>query len=149
MTAVSGKSTGAVNRRTAWKILLTVVGLGGAMSGVLWASLGEGAEYYKHVDEARSSQDRTFSASGCACTATWSTERSSTRPGRSTTISPGKQGAARARHHERRFPRHPARSVQARRRGHRGWRAGNDGMLRSDRIETKCPSKYETQAGKP
>jgi cytochrome c-type biogenesis protein CcmE len=25
---------------------------------------------------------------------------------------------------------------------------GNDGMLRSDRIETKCPSKYETQATK-
>ena len=23
---------------------------------------------------------------------------------------------------------------------------GTDGMLRSDRIETKCPSKYETQA---
>jgi cytochrome c-type biogenesis protein CcmE len=26
---------------------------------------------------------------------------------------------------------------------------GTDGTLRSDRIETKCPSKYETQAGKP
>jgi cytochrome c-type biogenesis protein CcmE len=25
---------------------------------------------------------------------------------------------------------------------------GNDGLLKSDRIETKCPSKYETQATK-
>jgi cytochrome c-type biogenesis protein CcmE len=37
------------------KIGITVVVLGLAFSGLLWSTLREGAEYYKHVDEVMSS----------------------------------------------------------------------------------------------
>jgi cytochrome c-type biogenesis protein CcmE len=33
------------------KIGLTVLILGGALAGLLWSTLSEGTEYYKHVDE--------------------------------------------------------------------------------------------------
>ena len=33
------------------KIALTVLVLGGAFAGMLWSSLREGTEYFKHVDE--------------------------------------------------------------------------------------------------
>jgi cytochrome c-type biogenesis protein CcmE len=38
------------------KIALTVLVLAGAFSGLLWASLREGTEYYKHVDEVMTSR---------------------------------------------------------------------------------------------
>jgi cytochrome c-type biogenesis protein CcmE len=33
------------------KIAVTVLVLGGAFAGLMWTSLAEGTEYYKHVDE--------------------------------------------------------------------------------------------------
>jgi cytochrome c-type biogenesis protein CcmE len=48
--AASG-SRPPVQRGAAWKIVLTVVAFTGAVGYLLQASMGEGAEYYKHVDE--------------------------------------------------------------------------------------------------
>jgi cytochrome c-type biogenesis protein CcmE len=41
-----------VDRRTAWKIVATVIVVMGAVGSLLYASTKEGAQYYMHVDEA-------------------------------------------------------------------------------------------------
>ncbi|HEX7507938.1 MAG TPA: cytochrome c maturation protein CcmE [Polyangia bacterium] len=148
MTDVSGKSAGAVNRRTAWKILLTVIVSAVAVSSLLWASMGEGAEYYKHVDEARSSQShlrgKRLRVHGNvvdgtlvhqAGTLDYRFDMESKAPREHATMTVDFHG----------IPPDlfkPGAEVIA------AGVLGTDGMLRSDRIETKCPSKYETQATK-
>lgn len=149
MTAVSGKSAGAVNRRTAWKILLTVVVSAVAVSGLLWASLGEGAEYYKHVDEARSSQvhllGKRLRVHGNVVDGTL-LHQAGTLDYRFTLESKAPREHATMAVDFHGIPPDlfkPGAEVIA------AGVLGTDGTLRSDRIETKCPSKYETQAGKP
>jgi cytochrome c-type biogenesis protein CcmE len=138
-----------VNRKTAWKLVITVVVSGCAISGLLWASLGEGAEYYKHVDEALSSQSRLAgkrlrvhgnvvegSLVHQAGTLDYHFVMESKAPRDHATMTVDFHG----------IPPDlfkPGAEVIA------AGVLGNDGMLKSDRIETKCPSKYETQAGKP
>jgi cytochrome c-type biogenesis protein CcmE len=149
MTAASTRPAGAVNQRTAWKILLTVVVSAVAVSGLLWASMGEGAEYYKHVDEARSSQSHLLGkrlrvhgnvVDGTlvhqAGTLDYRFEMESKAPRDHATMTVDFHGI-------------PPDLFKAGAEVIAAGVLGNDGMLRSDRIETKCPSKYETQAGKP
>jgi cytochrome c-type biogenesis protein CcmE len=140
------KAAAPVNRKAAWKILLTVAVSAVAVSGVLWASLGQGAEYYKHVDEARASQDRLLGkrlrvhgnvVNGTlvhqAGTLDYHFTMESKAPREHATMNVDFHG----------IPPDlfkPGAEVIA------AGVLGNDGMLRSDRIETKCPSKYETQA---
>ena len=142
----ASKAAAPVNRRTAWKILLTVAVSAVAVSGVLWASLGQGAEYYKHVDEARASQDRLMGkrlrvhgnvVNGTlvhqAGTLEYHFMLESKAPREHATMNVDFHG----------IPPDlfkPGAEVIA------AGVLGTDGMLRSDRIETKCPSKYETQA---
>jgi cytochrome c-type biogenesis protein CcmE len=142
----ASKAAAPVNRRTAWKILLTVAVSAVAVSGVLWASLGQGADYYKHVDEARASQDRLMGkrlrvhgnvVNGTlvhqAGTLDYHFMLESKAPREHATMNVDFHG----------IPPDlfkPGAEVIA------AGVLGNDGMLRSDRIETKCPSKYESQA---
>lgn len=146
--AANATSVG-VNRKTAWKLVITVVVSGCAISGLVWASLGEGAEYYKHVDEARSSQSRLAgkrlrvhgnvvegSLVHQAGTLDYHFVMESKAPRDHATMTVDFHG----------IPPDlfkPGAEVIA------AGVLGNDGLLKSDRIETKCPSKYETQAGKP
>jgi len=129
----------------AWKILLTVVVSAGAILGLLWASLGEGAEYYKHVDEARAGQARLVGkrvrvhghvAEGSLVHQAGSLDYRFVL--------------------ESRAPREPASlnvdfhgiPPDLFKPGAEVVAAGvlaSDGSLRSDRIETKCPSKYEAE----
>lgn len=146
MTQAASPASGVTNRRSAWKILLTVLVSATALSGVLWASLGEGAEYYKHVDEARASQARLIGKRLRV--------HGSVVPGtivhRAGTLDYGFTLESKA-------PRAPATMPVSFhgivpdlfKEGAEVITAGvlaPDGSLRSDRIETKCPSKYETQA---
>jgi cytochrome c-type biogenesis protein CcmE len=142
----ASKAAAPVNRKAAWKILLTVAVSAVAVSGVLWASLGQGAEYYKHVDEARASQDRLMGkrlrvhgnvVNGTlvhqAGTLDYHFMLESKAPREHATMNVDFHG----------IPPDlfkPGAEVIA------AGVLGTDGMLRSDRIETKCPSKYETQA---
>jgi cytochrome c-type biogenesis protein CcmE len=136
------------SRRTAWKVLITVVVSASAISGLLWASLGEGAEYYKHVDEALSSQSRLTgkrlrvhgnvvngSLIHQAGTLDYHFALESKAPREHATMTVNFHG----------IPpdlfKQGAEVIAA-------GILGNDGLLKSDRIETKCPSKYETQATK-
>lgn len=141
-TRVPGK---AVSRRTAWKILLTVVISGTAVSGLLWASLGEGAEYYKHVDEALAGRARLIGkrvrvhgnvAEGSlvhqAGTLDYHFTMESKSPREHATMTVDFHGIP-----PDMFK--PGAEVIA------AGVLGSDGLLKSDRIETKCPSKYETQ----
>jgi len=149
MTAVSGQSAGAGHRRTVWKILLTVLVSASALSGLLWAALGEGTEYYKHVDEAVLNRARL----------------SGKRVRVHGTVVEGTlvhQAGTLDYHYtmESRAPReHATLTVDFHgippdlfKSGAEVIAAGvlgNDGILRANLIETKCPSKYESQAGKP
>ncbi len=137
-----------VSRRTAWKILLTVVVSACALTGLLWASLGEGAEYYKHVDEALSSQDHLTgkrlrvhgnvvegSLVHQAGTLDYHFTMESKAPRDHATMAVDFHG----------IPPDlfkPGAEVIA------AGVLSSNGQLKSDRIETKCPSKYETQAQK-
>jgi cytochrome c-type biogenesis protein CcmE len=149
MSAAKAPSSPAgVNRRTAWKILLTVVVSASAVTGLLWASLGEGAEYYKHVDEALAGQahlqGKRLRVHGTvvegslvhqAGTLDYHFAIASKAPREHATMTVDFHG----------IPPDlfkPGAEVIA-----AGVLSGN-GQLRSDRIETKCPSKYETQASK-
>jgi cytochrome c-type biogenesis protein CcmE len=115
----------------------------------LWASLGEGAEYYKHVDEARDSQARLSgkrlrvhgnvvegSLVHQAGTLDYHFVMESKPPRGHATMNVDFHG----------IPpdlfKPGAEAIAA-------GVLGSDGTLKSDRIETKCPSKYETQTGKP
>jgi cytochrome c-type biogenesis protein CcmE len=149
MTAVPGKSAGAGNRRTAWKILITVLVSASAVTGLLWASLGEGAEYYKHVDEALLSQARLsgkrLRVHGNVVEGTL-VHQAGTLDYHFTMESKAPRDHATMNVDFHGIPPDlfkPGAEVIA------AGILGNDGMLRSDRIETKCPSKYETQTGKP
>ncbi len=150
MSAIAAKPpSGGVSRKTAWKLVITVMVTGCAISGLVWASLGEGAEYYKHVDEARSSQSRLVgkrlrvhgnvvegSLVHQAGTLDYHFVIESKPPREHATMTVDFHG----------IPPDlfkPGAEVIA------AGVLGSDGMLKSDRIETKCPSKYETQAGKP
>jgi cytochrome c-type biogenesis protein CcmE len=136
------------SRRTAWKILLTVVVSASAISGLLWASLGEGAEYYKHVDEALSAQARLAgkrlrvhgnvvdgSLVHQAGTLDYHFVMESKAPRDHATMTVDFHGI-------------PPDLFKAGAEVIAAGVLGNDGLLKSDRIETKCPSKYETQASK-
>jgi len=149
MSAIAASAPSVrVSRRTAWKLVITVVVSGCAISGLLWASLGEGAEYYKHVDEALSSQSRLAgkrlrvhgnvvegSLVHQAGTLDYHFTMESKAPRDHATMTVDFHG----------IPPDlfkPGAEVIA------AGVLGNGGLLKSDRIETKCPSKYETQAAK-
>jgi cytochrome c-type biogenesis protein CcmE len=145
MTAVAGNG----HRRMVMKILLTILVSASALSGLLWAALGEGTEYYKHVDEAVSSQTRLGgkrlrvhgtvvegTLAHQAGTLDYHFAMESKAPREHATLTVDFHG----------IPPDlfkPGGEVIA------AGVLGNDGMLRANRIETKCPSKYEAQAGKP
>jgi cytochrome c-type biogenesis protein CcmE len=140
-------SAAGPRRRTAWKIVVTVLVSATAVSGLLWASLGEGAEYYKHVDEARVAGDRLVGKRvrihGNVVPGTI-VQQAGTLDYRFTL--------------ESKAPRdHATMDVAFHgivpdlfKEGAEVIAAGvlGNGALKSDRIETKCPSKYETQAQK-
>lgn len=131
------------------KILLTVLVSASALSGLLWAALGEGTEYYKHVDEAVSSQahlgGKRLRVHGTVVEGTLAHQAGtldyhfameSKAPREHATLTVDFHG----------IPPDlfkPGAEVIA------AGVLGNDGILRANRIETKCPSKYEAQAGKP
>ncbi|MGD0836153.1 MAG: cytochrome c maturation protein CcmE [Polyangia bacterium] len=136
----------SASRRTAWKILGTVVVAGCAITGLLWAALGEGAEYYKHVDEALAAKShlmgKRLRVHGSVVegslvhrpgTLDYHFVMESKAPRRPATLSVDFHG----------IPPDlfkPGAEVIA------AGVLGDGALLKSDRIETKCPSKYETQA---
>jgi len=143
------KAAPPVNRRTAWKILATVVVSAVAVAGLLRASMGEGAEYYKHVDEALSSQAKLLGkrlrVHGNVVDGTL-IHQAGTLDYHFTVESKAPRDHATMAVDFHGIPpdlfKSGAEVIVA-------GVLGSDGKLRSDRIETKCPSKYETQAGKP
>jgi cytochrome c-type biogenesis protein CcmE len=145
--AREGRPAG-VSRNTAWKILLTVVVSASAISGLLWASLGQGAEYYKHVDEALAAQARLagkrLRVHGTVVPASLVHQAGTLDYHFMMESKPPQQHATMVVDFHGIPPDlfKPGAEVIA------AGVLGTDGKLRSDRIETKCPSKYESQATK-
>lgn len=148
MSAVDQQTSAAQpskHGRPAWKIVLTVVVAVGSLGGLLWASTREGAEYYKYVDEVTG--DANHFAGKRLRVHGFVVENS---------IETAKGSVNYRFKMETRQPRSPAIIVaefqgippDTFKGGAEVIAAGilsDDGHLRADRIETKCPSKYEAK----
>lgn len=135
-------------RWAAWRIVLSVVIVSSALSGLLWASLDDGAEYYKHVDEVLPDlsrlQGKRVRVHGHLMEGTL-VHQPGTLDYRFQVESRPPRGHAVMSVDFRGIPPDnfkPNAEVIA------AGVLGSDGRLTSDRIDTKCPSKYETQEGK-
>ena len=147
MTANSAPPT-AARRKSAWKIILSVVVATSALSGLLWASLDDGAEYYKYVDEVTKDVQRLSgkrvrvhgvvvegSLDHQPGTLDYRFKLESKAPRDPAVISVDFHGI-------------PPDTFKSGTEAIAAGTLGSDGKLTSDRIETKCPSKYETKEGK-
>jgi cytochrome c-type biogenesis protein CcmE len=135
----------AIGRRSAWKIVISVVVVAVALGGLLWASTREGAEYYKYVDEVLADpgryQGKRLRVHGDVVEGSLESDKASLRyrfkiasraPRRPAVISAEFHGI-------------PPDTFKA---GAEVIAAGvlaSDGHLLADKIETKCPSKYEAK----
>lgn len=135
----------ATSRRGAWKIVISVVVVAVALGGLLWASTREGAEYYKYVDEvladAARYQGKRLRVHGDVVEGSLESDKASLRYRfKIASRAPRPPGVISAEFHGI-----PPDTFKA---GSEVVAAGmlaSDGRLLADKIETKCPSKYEAK----
>jgi cytochrome c-type biogenesis protein CcmE len=131
--------------RGAWKVVISVAVVTVALGGLLWASTREGAEYYKYVDEvladAARYQGKRLRVHGDVVEGSLESDKASLRYrfklASRAPRSPATIGAE--------FHGIPPDTFRA---GAEVIAAGvlaSDGHLLADKIETKCPSKYEAK----
>ena len=135
----------AAQRRGAWKIVISVVVVAAALGGLLWASTREGAEYYKYVDEvladAARYQGKRLRVHGDVVEGSLESNKASLRYRfKLASRAPRAPAVISAEFHGI-----PPDTFKA---GAEIIAAGvlaSDGRLLVDKIETKCPSKYEAK----
>ena len=135
----------AGQRRGAWKIVISVVVVSVALGGLLWASTREGAEYYKYVDEvladAARYQGKRLRVHGDVVAGSLESDTASLRYRfKIASRAPRPPAMISAEFHGI-----PPDTFKA---GAEVIAAGvlaSDGRLVADKIETKCPSKYEAK----
>lgn len=135
----------AAHGRGAWKIVISVGVVTVALGGLLWASTREGAEYYKYVDEvladAARYQGKRLRVHGDVVEGSLESDKASLRY-RFKIASRAPRSAAVI---SAEFNGIPPDTFKA---GAEVIAAGvlaSDGRLLADKIETKCPSKYEAK----
>jgi cytochrome c-type biogenesis protein CcmE len=135
----------APTRRGAWKIVISVVVVSVALGGLLWASTREGAEYYKYVDEVLADtarfQGKRLRVHGDVVDGSLESDKASLRYRfKISSRTPRPPAVISAEFHGI-----PPDTFKA---GAEVIAAGvlaSDGRLLADKIETKCPSKYEAK----
>ena len=135
----------AIGRRSAWKIVISVAVVTVALGGLLWASTREGAEYYKYVDEvladAARYQGKRLRVHGDVVGGSLESDKASLRYRfKIASRAPRRPAVINAEFHGI-----PPDTFKA---GAEVIAAGvlaSDGRLFADKIETKCPSKYEAK----
>jgi cytochrome c-type biogenesis protein CcmE len=143
--AVPSDQPRAPARHAAWKIVLTVLVAASSLGGLLWASTREGAEYYKFVDEvtadaARLAGKRLRVHGHVVADSIVAAKGSLRYRFRIESRAPRTAAAITAEFHG--IPPDTFKD------GAEVIAAGTlsaDGALHADRIETKCPSKYEAK----
>ena len=135
----------AAHGRGAWKIVISVGVVTVALGGLLWASTREGAEYYKYVDEvladAARYQGKRLRVHGDVVEGSLESDKASLRY-RFKIASRAPRSAAVI---SAEFNGFPPDTFKA---GAEVIAAGvlaSDGRRLADKIETKCPSKYEAK----
>ena len=135
----------AIRQRGAWKIVISVVVVTVALGGLLWASTREGAEYYKYVDEVLADsaryQGKRLRVHGDVVEGSLESDKASLRYRfKIASRAPRPPAVISAEFHGI-----PPDTFKA---GAEVIAAGvlaHDGRLLADKIETKCPSKYEAK----
>jgi cytochrome c-type biogenesis protein CcmE len=135
----------AIRQRGAWKIVISVVVVTVALGGLLWASTREGAEYYKYVDEVLADsgryQGKRLRVHGDVVEGSLESDKASLRYRfKIASRAPRPPAVISAEFHGI-----PPDTFKA---GAEVIAAGvlaPDGRLLADKIETKCPSKYEAK----
>ena len=135
----------AAHRLGAWKIVISVVVVTVALGGLLWASTREGAEYYKYVDEVLADsaryQGKRLRVHGDVVEGSLESDKASLRYRfKIASRAPRPPAVISAEFHGI-----PPDTFKA---GAEVIAAGvlaHDGRLLADKIETKCPSKYEAK----
>jgi cytochrome c-type biogenesis protein CcmE len=135
----------AAQRRGAWKIVISVLVVAVALGGLLWASTREGAEYYKYVDEVLADtaryQGKRLRVHGDVVEGSLESDKASLRYRfKLASRAPRSPAVISAEFHGI-----PPDTFKA---GAEVIAAGvlaSDGHLLADKIETKCPSKYEAK----
>jgi cytochrome c-type biogenesis protein CcmE len=136
--------SGVAPRRGPWKIIVSVVVVGVAVTGLLWASTKEGAEYYKYVDEVLTDsaryQGKRVRVHGDVVEGSLVSDKALHYRFKISSRSPRPAAVIEAE-----FQGIPPDTFKA---GAEVIAAGvlaADGHLQADKIETKCPSKYEVK----
>jgi cytochrome c-type biogenesis protein CcmE len=131
-------------RRGPWKIVISVAVVVGTVGGLLWASTREGAEYYKYVDEvladASRYQGKRLRVHGDVVEGSVASDQSLHYRFKIASRAPRAPAVIAAE-----FQGIPPDTFKA---GAEVIAAGvlsSDGRLLADKIETKCPSKYEVK----
>jgi len=135
----------AAHGRGAWKIVISVGVVTVALGGLLWASTREGAEYYKYVDEVLADtaryQGKRLRVHGDVVEGSLESDKATLRYRfKIASRAPRPPAVLRAEFHGI-----PPDTFKA---GAEVIAAGvlaSDGHLQADKIETKCPSKYEAK----
>ncbi len=139
------KQLAATSRRGAWKIVISVVVVALALCGLLWASTREGAEYYKYVDEvladAARYQGKRLRVHGDVVEGSLESDKASLRYRfKIASRAPRSPAVISAEFHGI-----PPDTFKAGAEVIAAGMLASDGRLLADKIETKCPSKYEAK----
>ena len=130
--------------RGPWKILLSVAVVALALSGLLWASTRDGAEYYKYVDEVMADtarfQGKRLRVHGDVLMGSLSSDKSLHYRFKIASRQPRPAAVLEAE-----FQGIPPDSFKDGTEVIASGVLSSDNHLVADKIETKCPSKYEVK----
>jgi cytochrome c-type biogenesis protein CcmE len=138
-------SAAPIDRRTAWKIVISVVVVVGAVSGLLYASMKEEIQLWKSVDEVLAApaalQGKRLNVGGHVLSLT--ADRKTLDYRFEIESRPPKPKAVLKAHYRGVVPDtfKPGGEVVA------TGKLASDGTLEAETIMAKCPSKYEAKGG--
>ena len=144
-TAINSRSTAPVDRRTAWKILISVVVVVGAVGSLLYASMKEEIQLWKSVDEVQSAPQqfvgKRLNVGGHV--KSLNADRRTLDYEFEIESRPPRPYAVMKAHYRGVVPDtfKPGGEVVA------TGKLGPNGMLQAEAIMAKCPSKYEAKGG--
>jgi cytochrome c-type biogenesis protein CcmE len=140
----SGEKLSRTPARRPWKMLISVAAVVLALGGLLWASTRDSAEYYKYVDEVMADaprfQGKRLRVHGDVVTGSLSSDQSLHYRFKIASRAPRPQAVLEAE-----FQGIPPDTFKDGSEVIASGLLSSGSRLMADKIETKCPSKYEVK----